>query len=61
MSSSNLIRLGGLATMLAGALLIIGTIPTLMGVIGSDLTKFAEEATTGTPYQMTKLAHRVSY
>ena len=55
MSSSNLIRLGGLATMLAGALLIIGTIPTLMGVIGSDLTKFAEEATTGTYALLTRL------
>ena len=55
MPSSNLIRLGGLAAMLAGALLIIGTIPILMGVIGSDLTKFAEEATTGTYALLTRL------
>jgi hypothetical protein len=55
MSSSSLIRLGGLATMLAGALLIIGTIPILMGVIGSDLTKFAQEATTGTYALLTRL------
>jgi hypothetical protein len=55
MSSSSLMRLGGLATMLAGALLIISTIPTLMGVIGLDLTLFAEEATTGTHALLTRL------
>ena len=55
MSSSNLIRLGGLATILAGALLIIGTIPILMGVIGSDLANFAQEATTGTYALLTRL------
>ena len=55
MSSSSLMRLGGLATMLAGALLIISTIPILMGVIGLDLTKFAEEATTGTHALLTRL------
>jgi hypothetical protein len=54
-SSSNLIRLGGLATMLAGALPIISTIPVLLSVIGSDLTKFAEEATTGTYAWLTRL------
>ena len=55
MSSSSLMRLGGLATMLAGALLIISTIPTLMGVIGLDLTLFAEEATTGSHALHTRL------
>jgi hypothetical protein len=55
MSSSNLLRLGGLATILAGALQIIVTIPVLMGVIGSDLTKFAEEASTGTYALLTRL------
>ena len=48
MSSSSFIRLGGLAAMLAGALLIISTIPIILGVIVSDLSKFAEDATTST-------------
>jgi hypothetical protein len=55
MSSSNLIRLGGLATMLAGVMLILSTIPILIGVIGSDLSKLAEEATTGTYALLTRL------
>jgi hypothetical protein len=55
MSSSNLIRLGGLAALLAGMLLIIGAIPILLGVIGVDLTKSAEEATTGTYAWLTRL------
>jgi hypothetical protein len=46
MSSSSLIRLGGLATVLAGVLMILTIIAQVMGVI--DFANIAEEATTGT-------------
>ena len=53
MSSSNLIRFGGLATMLAGALVVISSIAPVMGVI--DLANFPEVATTGTYAWLTRL------
>jgi uncharacterized BrkB/YihY/UPF0761 family membrane protein len=46
MSSSSLIRLGGLAPILAGALMIITVGAQVMGAI--DFANIAEEATTGT-------------
>jgi hypothetical protein len=53
MSSSNLIRLGGLATMVAGTLLIIVSIALIMGAV--NVANRTEEATTGTYAVLTSL------
>ncbi len=53
MSSSSLIRLGGLATMVAGAMLIIVSIALILGAV--NVANRTEEATTGTYAVLTSL------
>ncbi len=53
MSSSNLMRLGGLATMVAGVILIIVSIALIMGAV--NLANRVEAATTGTYAVLTSL------